>query len=94
MDALIPGFFTNDACVLEFEFSCDTEPEGFSFKYVFGSEEYNEYVDTTFNDVFGFFLDGENIALIPGTPTPVSINNVNCGNPFNPAGNLRNEFNF
>ncbi len=34
------------------------------------------------SEVFGFFLDGNNIALIPGTTTPVSINNVNGGNPF------------
>ena len=32
------------------------------FNYVFGSEEYNEYANTQFNDVFGFFLDGVNIA--------------------------------
>ena len=44
---------------------------------VFGSDEYNEYVGASFNDVFGFFLDGVNIALIPGSTTPVSINNVN-----------------
>ena len=56
------------------------------FSYVFASEEYNEYVCSQFNDVFGFFVNGgeysnENIALIPGTdpPIPVSINNVNNG---------------
>ena len=41
-----------------------------------------------FNDVFGFFLtapDGApvNMALIPGTNLPVSINDVNDGNPDN-----------
>ena len=32
-----------------------------------------------FNDVFGFFVNGSNIALLPGVtpPTPVSINTVN-----------------
>jgi len=53
------------------------------FNYTFGSEEYNEYVNSQYNDVFGFFLDGtaltNNIALIPSTSTPVSINNVNSG---------------
>jgi hypothetical protein len=43
-------------------------------------------VNSSYNDVFGFFVDGVNIALIPGTSTPVSINNVNCGNPYNPLG--------
>ena len=31
------------------------------------------------SDVFGFFIDGNNIALIPGTTTPIAINNVNAG---------------
>lgn len=52
------------------------------FNYVFASEEYNEFTNSQFNDVFGFFLDGSNITLIPGTGTPVAINNVNGGNPF------------
>jgi gliding motility-associated-like protein len=78
----------NDHGVLEFDFV----PIGdtISFKYVFGSEEYNEYVCSDFNDVFGFFIsgpgingafsnNGENIAIIPGTTTPVAINTINNG---------------
>jgi hypothetical protein len=76
---------TNDAAVLEFDFipASDT----LEFKYVFGSEEYLEYVNSSFNDVFAFFLSGpnplggsyanENVAIVPGTTVPVSINNVN-----------------
>src|SRR4029453_18983139 len=47
-----------------------------SFRYVFASDEYNEFVGF-FNDVFAFFIDGQNVALIPGTTTPVAINTVN-----------------
>ena len=77
---------TNDACVLEFDLIpyCDT----IAIRYVFGSEEYLEWVGSTFNDVFGFFVSGpnpaggfyvnQNIATIPGTSTPVTINNVNA----------------
>ncbi|MDD3878357.1 MAG: choice-of-anchor L domain-containing protein, partial [Bacteroidales bacterium] len=83
----IIGSGTNDAAVLEFDFL----PVGdtIKFKYVFASEEYHEYVNSSFNDVFGFLLSGpnpsggnynkKNIALIPNTTTPVSINNVNAG---------------
>lgn len=85
LDLLIPGFTTADATVLEFDFECSTT-QFLSFEYVFTSEEYNEYVNSEFNDVFAFYLNGENIALIPGTTTPVAINNVNCGNPYSPPG--------
>ncbi len=93
LTGLIPGYTTFDAAVLEFDFTC-TGTQVIQFQYVFTSEEYNEWVNTAFNDVFGFFLNGTNIALIPGSAgTPVSINNLNCGNPFNPpAGSYCNLF--
>ncbi len=84
----LSGVPTHDAAILEFDFI----PTGDSlkFNYVFGSEEYDEYVCGTVNDVFGFFLSGPgitgpftnnaiNIALVPGTQVPVSINTVNNG---------------
>jgi hypothetical protein len=86
LDGLIPGYTTFDRCTLEFDFQC-TGTQVIQFQYVFTSEEYNEWVNSPFNDVFGFFLNGVNIALVPGSPgTPVSINNVNCDNPYNPPG--------
>ncbi|MBN2728134.1 MAG: choice-of-anchor L domain-containing protein, partial [Bacteroidales bacterium] len=81
------GNTTYDAAVLEFDFipSSDTV----RFFYVFGSEEYPEYVCSEFNDVFAFFLSGpnpsggsytnENIAKIPGTNIAVAINSINPG---------------
>ena len=84
LNALIPQN-TFDAAVLEFDFEC-TGTQTISFQYVFTSEEYNEFANTNFNDVFAFFLNGTNIALLPGSGNPVSINNVNCGNPFAGAG--------
>ena len=79
------GKSTYNASVLEFDFIPMSDTV--RFKYVFGSEEYPEYVGTEFNDVFGFFITGanpfgapyqsKNIAIIPGSNLPVSINNVN-----------------
>ncbi len=72
---------THDACVLEFDFV----PLGDSikFNYVFSSEEYTDFSCTQYNDAFAFFIRGpgivglKNIALIPGTNLPVTINNIN-----------------
>ena len=82
LNALIPQS-TNDATVLEFDF--ESAGGDLFFNYVFASEEYNEYTISSYNDVFAFFLDGENIALVPGTDTPVSISSVNGGEPFGAA---------
>ncbi len=75
------GLATFDACTFEF----DIVPQGdsLSFDFIFASEEYLEWVGSSFNDVFGFFVTGPNvgvdvnIALIPGTAEPVAINSVN-----------------
>ncbi|HZN25952.1 MAG TPA: choice-of-anchor L domain-containing protein, partial [Burkholderiales bacterium] len=48
------------------------------FNYVFGSEEYTQFVGSQFNDTFSLLLNGTNIALLPGGGGAVSINNVNC----------------
>ncbi|MEI6410795.1 MAG: choice-of-anchor L domain-containing protein, partial [Bacteroidota bacterium] len=70
-----------DLSKIEFDFTPTASM--LQFNFVFGSEEYCEYVGSQFNDVFGFFISGpgisgtQNIALIPGTSTPVTINNVN-----------------
>ena len=85
----IQGTQTYNAAILEFDFVpyADTV----RFKYVFGSDEYPEFAppnNTTYNDVFGFFISGpgitgfQNIALLPNGSV-VSINNVNTiTNPF------------
>lgn len=85
---------TYNAAILEFDFVpyADTV----RFRYVFGSEEYPEYVGSDFNDVFAFFISGpgisglQNIARLPNG-SPVAINNVNNG-PSNagPCANCAN----
>ncbi|GAB1450156.1 hypothetical protein MASR2M47_02120 [Draconibacterium sp.] len=94
--ASITGRTMYDAAVLEFDFV----PAGntLEFKYVFASEEYIEYCETSYNDAFGFFLSGPgisgpytnnavNLATIPGNIV-VSINTIH------PAGKNVNNQNF
>ena len=61
------------------------------FRYVFASEEYPQFACTVFSDIFGFFIsgpgingpfenNGENIALIPSTTLPVTIQNIHPAN--------------
>jgi hypothetical protein len=80
LDELVAPLATADAAVLEFDFIADGE--NISFQYVFGSDEYLEFVGSDFNDVFAFFVNGENCALVPDPaggpdPVPVTINTIN-----------------
>ncbi|MGV6862344.1 MAG: choice-of-anchor L domain-containing protein [Putridiphycobacter sp.] len=83
MDGLA-GVNTQDAITLQFDF--EVQSDFIQFQYIFASEEYPEYAppnSSAFNDVFAFFISGpgivgeENIALVPGTSNPVTINNIN-----------------
>lgn len=73
---------TFDAVKIEFDFTSPVLDTVF-VDYVFASEEYPEYVCTSFNDVFAFYVTDptngsmQNIANIPSTNSPVSINNIN-----------------
>jgi hypothetical protein len=85
----LASFPTVDAAVLEFDFVPSTPT--ISFQYVFASDEYNEYVNTSFNDVFGFFINGTNCAVVGSPPQPVTINTINDGNPVGSTPNSHPE---
>ena len=79
-----------DVCIVELDvFAATSEVV---FEYVFGSEEYPEYVfaENGFNDIFAFLVSGPgiagdpnlannalNIAVLPNTATLVQIDSVN-----------------
>jgi hypothetical protein len=78
----------NDASALTFDFVPHSDT--IKFRFVFGSEEYPEFVGSSFCEAFGAFISGpnplggnysdSNIALIPGTILPITINNLNNSN--------------
>ncbi len=81
------GTLSNDACIIELDVTAFTNE--ITFEYIFGSEEYPEFVNE-FNDIFAFLISGPgingdpnignqlNIAVLPdGSNTIVEINNVN-----------------
>ncbi|MCX6294697.1 MAG: choice-of-anchor L domain-containing protein [Bacteroidetes bacterium] len=89
LDLIMTPTTSYDATILEFDFVPTSDTV--KFNYVFGSEEYMEYVSTIpggINDGFGFFISGpgitgpfsggaKNIALVPGTSLPVTMFNLN-----------------
>jgi hypothetical protein len=71
---------TYNASALAFQFIPSTP--WVELTYVFASNEYNQYVNSQFNDIFAFLLNGHNVALLPNSTVPVAINNVNNGGPL------------
>ena len=75
---------SHNAAILAF----DLIPSGDTLKirYIFGSEEYPEYVGNSYTDVFAIFMEGpgipgsQNIAKLPNGD-PITVNKVNNGNP-------------
>lgn len=74
LDALLDASVTEDAAVLEFDF--ETSSGNIFLNFIFATEEFPEYVGNIYNDAFGFFVDGQNIALIPNTILPITLNNL------------------
>jgi len=83
-----------DGAILEFDFVPVSNLV--SFNFVFSSDEYLTFVNTTYNDIFGFFVAGPgitgpyaspagfpngstNLALVPGTTTPITISTIHPG---------------
>jgi len=76
-----------DVSSLQFSFTIsDLYVQGISFDLIFGSDEYPEYSNTSYVDVAGIFLNGQNIALFNNqTNQPLSVINDNLS-----IGNFRN----
>ena len=70
----IAGTPTFDAALFDAEFIPDGDT--LSMQFVFSSEEYLEFVDQGFNDVVGFWVNGELVPLTIGDGD-TSIDNIN-----------------
>lgn len=79
---------SRDGCALIINFV----PKGDTvrFNYQFGSEEYINSTCGPYNDAFAFWISGPgissslpgvNMALVPGTTIPITVNSVNSGTP-------------
>ena len=89
LDGLVGGGSTCDAATLQFDV-VSSNSFVLQFQYIFASEEYPEWIGD-YNDPVAFFVTtnrvganwiittNNNIALIPGTNLPVTVNMINGG---------------
>ena len=68
-----PSSLSFDAARVTITFDADDSTNSISFQFIFGSEEYPEFVGLSFNDVFGAFLNNEQIAF-DENGAPITIN--------------------
>ena len=84
----VAGVNTNDASIIEFDFV--PLANSISFDFLMASEEYNGSqggtFECTFSDAFAFLLTDQNgvttnLAVLPGTTTPILVTNIHPANP-------------
>ncbi|RBI84584.1 calcium-binding protein [Rhodosalinus halophilus] len=86
-DAFPNAGSTNDASLLTFTFDADVlgDQPSISFDLFFGSDEFPEYVDSSFVDIAAVYVNGVNYALFNNDPNqPLSI----TGDSINTPGNF------
>ncbi|OIQ29438.1 MAG: hypothetical protein BM564_07030, partial [Bacteroidetes bacterium MedPE-SWsnd-G2] len=88
---IISGENTNDATLIEFDFV--PLADFISFNFIMASEEYNGgSFECNYSDTFAFLLTDEagvttNLAVLPGTTTPIAVTNIHQANSSCPAIN-------
>lgn len=77
LDLLVGGglfFGTEDANSLTVNFTTDIGTRSVLFDFIFGSEEFDEFLNSPFNDTFGAYLDGNQVSLDVSN-RPITVNN-------------------
>jgi hypothetical protein len=83
LDVLV-GQTTNDANSVTFTFTVTPGTNSILFDFIFGSDEYREFVGSPFNDAFAAYLDGTQISFdINRRPITVNNNFFRVDNTFN-----------
>ena len=72
-DSLTAPYPSRDASKLVITFDLDAGYDGVSLLFIFGSEEYPEYVGSSYNDVFGVYLNDTQVAF-DASGAPITIN--------------------
>lgn len=71
---------TNNASFIQFDFTPSISTINFNF--LMASEEYDQNFECQFSDAFAFILidqntgDSQNLAVLPGTNTPIEVTNI------------------
>jgi len=86
LSALVGGVVTHDAAILEFDFVPFSN--SISLDFVFSSDEHNEFTGQ-FPDVVGVFVNGINVALVPGVGDPIAVTTIGLIN--NPSFYINND---
>ncbi len=77
-----------DPSILQFSFNLGPGAWNLTFKYVFASDEYIDYIGSGFNDVFGLFIDGTNVGTLSNQAI-VSVDSINpISNPLSYRNNV------
>ncbi|HRE87714.1 MAG TPA: MopE-related protein, partial [Myxococcota bacterium] len=72
---LASPYTSQDRARLEIVFDLAPGYDGIQFSYISGTEEFPDYVGSTFNDPVGVFLNGVNVALDDSVPpAPITLN--------------------
>ena len=78
----LAGRNTFDASYLEVDFIPDPGIEYITLEFVFSSEEYPEFSDSIYNDLFAVWIDGEAVPLAAGSGL-ASVTNINQSGDIN-----------
>jgi len=89
----LAGRDTFDASYLEVDFIPDPGVDFITIEFVFSSEEYPEFSNSIYNDLFAVWIDGQAVPLAAGTGL-ASVTNINQSGDINLFNsNANDEFN-